>query len=555
MRGMLLLAALPAPVLAAWGHAAYLFCGRGEPSCACACVRPYLSERARARPACVLPPVRAGASRRARDALASADDARQSRQEAADAGAPPLQPLAEPCNVVLTHANADFDSLASAVALAKLWSIQRPELPTHVVLPRGANPLATRFVAYHKHLLPIRGFNTINPKEVHALGIVDTQTRERLGPAAAWLSHAQHVAVYDHHLASDCNIAYDELVIEPTGSATTVLVEKLQAVSDLASLSETEATLLALGIRADTGALSYADTTPRDGLALVWLMQHGASQSAIAEFGQARLSSVQRDVLTEALSRAQLTNHQGLRLGVVFLHTGRDFVTGMARVAEELMDLGGYDVVLMGVVHEGAKGQEFLALIGRAGPRALTVDLAQVMQKYKGGGHPAAAAASVKLEQQGVCTADGCISASLVLDAVLASVLHQIPEQVTAADIMTVDVVSVRPDATMEDARLTMNEARLKGVPVVGASGELLGALKYKDVVKAAQAGKAAQRVKAWMRRQVVTISADMPFHELEEFLISRSIGRLPVVAEDGRLMGIITRTDILRQHNLYTTT
>ena len=45
--------------------------------------------------------------------------------------------LSERCNVVLTHTNADFDSLAGAVALAKLWSIERPELPTHVVLPRG----------------------------------------------------------------------------------------------------------------------------------------------------------------------------------------------------------------------------------------------------------------------------------------------------------------------------------------------------------------------------------------------------------------------------------
>ena len=74
--------------------------------------------------------------------------------------------LSEPCNVVLTHVNADFDSLAAAVALAKLWSIQRPEVPTHVVLPRGANPLATRFNAYHKHLLPLRGFNTISPADV-----------------------------------------------------------------------------------------------------------------------------------------------------------------------------------------------------------------------------------------------------------------------------------------------------------------------------------------------------------------------------------------------------
>ena len=64
----------------------------------------------------------------------------------------------ECCNVVLTHVNADFDTLAGAVALAKLWSIERPSLATHVVMPRGVNPLVSRFLAYHKHLLPVRGF-------------------------------------------------------------------------------------------------------------------------------------------------------------------------------------------------------------------------------------------------------------------------------------------------------------------------------------------------------------------------------------------------------------
>ena len=77
------------------------------------------------------------------------------------------------------------------------------------------------------------------------------------------------MAVYDHHVLADGNIAPDELVIEPVGSATTVLVERLRDVaagalpqradgsSDGAAgkgtaaveLSETEATLFALGIR------------------------------------------------------------------------------------------------------------------------------------------------------------------------------------------------------------------------------------------------------------------------------------------------------------------
>lgn len=155
-----------------------------------------------------------------------------------------------------------------------------------------------------------------------------------------------------------------------------VLVEKLQQLD--VALSEAEATLFALGIRADTGALSYAQTTPRDGEALVWLMRHGSSQSAIAEFGHARLSAVQRDILSEALHKTARLRHEGLSIGTVQLYTGRGFVTGMAAVAEELIALMSLDVMLLCVVHQNAKGQPFLSLIGRASSRASTVDLNEV---------------------------------------------------------------------------------------------------------------------------------------------------------------------------------
>ena len=92
------------------------------------------------------------------------------------------------------------------------------------------------------------------------------------------------------------------------GSATTILVERMRTLAEAEaaavaggaapqlslSLTETEATLFALGIRADTGVLSFPATTARDAQALAWLMERGCSQSAIAEFGQAPLGACTR---------------------------------------------------------------------------------------------------------------------------------------------------------------------------------------------------------------------------------------------------------------------
>ena len=110
----------------------------------------------------------------------------------------------------------------------------------------------------------------------------------------------------------------------------------------------------------------------------MWLMRHGSSQSAIAEFGHARLSAVQRDILGEALHKTARLRHEGLSIGTVQLYTGRGFVTGMAAVAEELIALMSLDVMLLCVVHQNAKGQPFLSLIGRASSRASAVNLNEV---------------------------------------------------------------------------------------------------------------------------------------------------------------------------------
>ena len=107
--------------------------------------------------------------------------------------------LREHCNVVFTHTNADFDSFAAAVALSMLWSKEQPDLPTHVVLPRGVNPVLQRFLAYHKHLLPVRGFKTIQPEDVNSIGVVDAQSAARIGRGRAWLKEARSIHIYDHH--------------------------------------------------------------------------------------------------------------------------------------------------------------------------------------------------------------------------------------------------------------------------------------------------------------------------------------------------------------------
>ena len=138
---------------------------------------------------------------------------------------------------------ADFDTLASAIGLAKLWSlglynenieesdknsVVNGPLPTYVVLPRGAHPDVQRFLSLHKHLCPIRSLKSLpgftdqdlkkkgkntspdnnNPNEgLQRVGLVDAQRRDRLGPAEILLPHAKlGVTIVDHHMDAESDI-------------------------------------------------------------------------------------------------------------------------------------------------------------------------------------------------------------------------------------------------------------------------------------------------------------------------------------------------------------
>jgi tRNA nucleotidyltransferase (CCA-adding enzyme) len=284
-------------------------------------------------------------------------------------------------NVVLTHATADFDSLASAVGLAKLWSAESKsnatqntdsqnnteipkdfdsasQFPTFVVLPRGAHPAVQKFLSLHKHLFPIRSLKSL-PSDLsglNRLALVDAQRRDRLGPAVNLLQYAKRVTVVDHHVDQDSDIPATDYVVDKVGSVSTLIVERLQqAAANGVQVTEAESTLLALGIHADTGSLCFDSTTPRDAQALAWCLGQGASQAAIAEHAHNSLSGEQQGVLTQALINANSTVVHGVTVSTVLL-SADGFINGLAAVCQDALELSSSDVFLLGLVYEAQSG-------------------------------------------------------------------------------------------------------------------------------------------------------------------------------------------------------
>jgi len=128
-----------------------------------------------------------------------------------------------------------------------------------------------------------------------------------------------------------------------------MVVERLRAAG--LELTEAEATLLALGIHADTGSLCYDSTTERDAVALAWVLGQGASQAAIAEHARASLSVEQQGVLTNALVNANSTMVYGVTVSTVLL-SADGFINGLAAVTQDALELSSSDVFLLAVVYD-----------------------------------------------------------------------------------------------------------------------------------------------------------------------------------------------------------
>ncbi len=117
-----------------------------------------------------------------------------------------------------------------------------------------------------------------------------------------------------------------------------------------------------------------------------------------------------------------------------------------------------------------------------------------------------------------------------------------------AADLMTHPVITVAPNALLIDAIKLLLRHHLSGLPVVGPHGELVGIITEHDVMNLAMSGNAADtRVEEAMTTEVITLPPDADVAAVVNMLASRRIRRVPIV-QDGRVVGIVSRRDVLRE-------
>ena len=420
--------------------------------------------------------------------------------------------------VIMTHEHADFDALASMLAAWKL----NPQAVA--ILPRQLNRNVREFLTLYRSALPFVNVADMPPRRVvHAL-VVDTQSYAPVRRMSAQTSGE----IIDHHALQTALQPGWTYTGDKVGATTTLLAERLQ--SERITLTSIEATCLLLGIYEDTGALTYSATTARDAACVAWLLQpaQGANLEVVNRFLHHALSREQQTLLDQLITHSEPFEFGGQPV-IIASATLPSFNDEISTLAHRVRDFYEPAAVFL-LVDLGDRIQ----VVARSSSDA--VDVGAIAAALGGGGHRRAAAALVRERS---------------LHAVKAQLVELLQEgvrpSVTVSEIMSRGLQTLTPDMTLAEAAARMQRFGFEGFPVADLS-QVVGMLTRGQVDRALRHGLAQAPVAQVMSKGSVTVAPEDSIEVLQRRMIESGWGQVPVVSrQDGALLGIVTRTDLIK--------
>ncbi|NOZ72129.1 MAG: CBS domain-containing protein [Chloroflexi bacterium] len=417
--------------------------------------------------------------------------------------------------VILTHEHADFDALASLLAASKLFPQAIP------VLPRKLNRNLRDFLVLYRGVLPFVRAEELPKRRVEQAIFVDTQTAQ----AVRGMTHNTPIRIIDHHSCERELPPHYHYWGEPVGATTTLLLEQL--ISRGINITPIEATLLLLGIYEDTGTLLYASTTPRDLRCAAWLLDRGANLEVVHDFLHHPLTPSQQRLLEALQEHAESYDIED-HLIVISCVKATEPVEEVSTLAHKMRDYFDPDGLFV-IIDFGDRIQ----MVARSTTNHIHVG--EIAEQFGGGGHHRAAAALIRNQS---------------LEAVKSKLLTILPQAIRPAikvrDIMSWGLRTIPPTMTVNEALQQMKRLGHEGFPVV-EDGKLYGIVTRRIIDRAMHHNMHNEPVRNVMREGVVTVGIEDSVQSLQQKMMSEGWGQVPVVDEQGRLVGIVTRSDLLK--------
>lgn len=416
-------------------------------------------------------------------------------------------------DAILTHENADFDALAALLGAKKIYPDAIP------ILPRRMNRNVRDFCALYCDALPFTRPDDLPRRHFREIVIVDSQVIQ----SARGVTPKTRIHFIDHHPWTREPKPGMTFSGGETGATTTLFVE--QIIAKEIALTPIEATLLLLGIYEDTGALSYLTTTPRDMRAAAFMLERGASLAIVNDFLHPPLTDAQHKLYQRLIEKIQMLEIAGHSIAIAAARADA-YIEEVSVLAHQLREV--YDPAALFLL---VQMDDHIQLVARS--QHAEIDVATIATAFGGGGHDKAAAALVR---------------GMTLRQAKSQLVKLLRDTVQPAlvvrHIMSFGAHTLETTATIAQAADAMNRYGHEGFPVV-RRGKLVGVVTRREIDRALRHKLTDKPIKSLMKKPVA-IAPDDSLEKLRALMLANDLGQVPV-ARDGRVIGIVTRTDLIK--------
>ncbi|WP_103077868.1 CBS domain-containing protein [Petrotoga mexicana] len=430
--------------------------------------------------------------------------------------------------IITTHKNADFDGFAACVAASLIYE------DAIIVLEGEPQQNLKEFlniydIPYEKENNFIKDYQEeIKNHKFEKVVIVDTADINRIPEfIKSLIEQGIEVDIYDHHPElKEQNIKGNNYSKE-VGSATTLVVQKL--LERKIVLPDTYETLFLIAIHEDTGNFVYSTTTSLDHQISAELLKGGARIEEVEEFVSLEMTKEQKELFDKLYNNVQELTLEEITIHIAYSEIDK-FIGGLNVITHKLFETLTPDVLFV-VVKMGKS----IYIVARS--RIEEIDLNKILSLFGGGGHKKAGSAKTK-----------GLRIQEVIDKIKKELKSSFVPVLRAKHIMSSPVRTILSFETVERAHELMFQTGHSGLPVI-SDNKLVGIVTKKDIEKAMKHGLKNAPVKAIMSTNLKVADVETSLNQVRRIMAEADIGRIPVL-KDGILVGIITRTDLLRATN-----
>jgi tRNA nucleotidyltransferase (CCA-adding enzyme) len=438
-----------------------------------------------------------------------------------------------PFTIITSHVNADFDAMASMLAAQKLY-------PNAMVVFPGSQEKNLRnfFIQSMVYLFNIIDIGDIDFDAVGRLVLVDTRRRDRIGKLGRLLDKpGLEIHVFDHHPKKDddINAAYEHH--QYTGATITILTEIIQQKG--IPITAEEATIMCLGIYEDTGSFTFPSTTAQDFSAAAFLLSLGANLNVISSMITREFNPEQIGLLNDMIQASRRVTINGVEVVLTSVTTDNYF-PDFSFLVQKMVKMENIDAIFaLGLM------ENKVYIVARS--RTDDVDVGEILDFIGGGGHATAASASIKGKT--IAQAE-----QLLLEALYA----RINPRRLARHLMSAPAIKASADTTCYEAKAILTRYNINALLVADSPSDdsgIRGYITRQVIEKALYHNLDDISISEYMSTEMSHVHPDADIVEIQDKIIGNKQRILPVL-ESGRVLGVITRTDLLNtlvQRNRHT--